>query len=296
MSSLGFFNEKHNDVRLDSFEKSVSEICPETLNKDFSPEAFYSERFRSIDSLNTQSESLNNTFRDCVLPDDMVLQAVSRACEFFNIPEVPVYNSDSVCVWPKDNKILNDDIFGFNRQELMELGVRGEDSLTLIYTHECAHRALQGKMKDAWEEELACDFFSGLNAGLNNINIDNVEASLGSTEGGPTHPHGALRVQFIEAGQKLAHEMQLDNNDITFEDCLSKFEKYYQEKSGLVAEYRDRFDPYYFNMDESVSTSNTYKGFVNDKDWHLEEARKATERGDQKAARVHIDAANMCSK
>lgn len=293
MSLLDFISENGHSA----FEKSAKEGRDKSLDKDFSPEAFGSDT-TNIDSLKTPFtySELNNSLRDYALPDDMVLNAISRACDFFNLPEVPVYNSESVCVWPKDNATLSDDVFGFNRQELINLGIKGEDSLTLIYTHECAHRALQGKMTDAWKEELACDFFSGLNAGMNNINLDNVEAALGSTDGGTTHPHGALRAQFIEAGQNLAQEMRQNNEDITFEKCLSKFEQYFQEKSGLIAEYRSRFDPYYFSLDNVSPTSDLEKGFVNDKDWHLDEARKAAERGDQKAARDHISAANMCSK
>lgn len=195
-------------------------------------------------------EEMNSAFRDVALPNDMVMKAVKQACEFFNLPEVPVVDADDVCVWRSGDLAFNDDVFGFNRQQLADMGVRGQDSLTLVYTHECAHRVFQGKMDDAWKEELACDFFAGVNAGLNNINLDNVEAALGSCIGSPTHPNGALRASFIEEGYRMANEMGIKVETVTFENGMAQFEQYFQDKAGLIGEYRDRFDPYHFSIDD----------------------------------------------
>lgn len=297
IESLGeVASEAAKDIR----QSEAANINKAEIESEFSPDAFEENvpPTKDVVTFPMSYDELNTTMRDVALPDDMVMNAISRACEFFGLPEVPVYNAESVCVWPSDNTTFSDDAFGFNREQLMDMGVRGEDSLTLVYTHECAHRALQGRMTDAWKEELACDCLSGFNAGLNNINLDNVEAALGSTEGGTTHPHGALRAQFIEEGRRMAQEMQANGEQLTFENCMAKFEQYFSDKSSLIAEYRDRFDPYYFSLDANMSetTIDDSKGFVNDKDWHLEEARKATERGDIKAAKDHISSANMCSK
>lgn len=185
---------------------------------------------------------------DFLLPDEMVLSAVTRACDFFNLPEVPVVHANGTCVWPNDTTTYADDVLGFNRAELMSMGVSGEDSLTLIYTHECAHRTLQGAYNDSWEEELACDFFAGVHAGLQDINIDNFEAALGATTGGATHPAGALRAEFIEFGQKIADEMQERGLEVTYEGCLERLNQHLEDKQGLIVEYRQRIDPTYHGL------------------------------------------------
>lgn len=46
---------------------------------------------------------------------------------FFNIPEVSVVNADCTCVWSNDSLFFKDDLFGFNRDELMSIGISGED-------------------------------------------------------------------------------------------------------------------------------------------------------------------------
>jgi hypothetical protein len=139
-----------------NLEKTRHEISLEKLSKD-TMELNESERNASLANIE-KGDKLD----DKTLPDEMVVNAVRRACKFFGIPEVPIVNAHGACVWPNDTRTYNDDVFGFNREQLMSLGISGEDSLTLIYTHECAHRTLQGAYNDAWEEELACDFFAGV--------------------------------------------------------------------------------------------------------------------------------------
>jgi hypothetical protein len=176
------------------------------------------------------------------LPDDMVRSAVSKACDFFGLPEVPVVNAAGTVTWPNDASTYDDDVLGFNREQLMKLGISGEDSLTLVYTHECAHRALQGARNDDWEEELACDFFAGVHAGLKGMNIANFEAALGSTQGGSSHPAGALRADFIEFGQQVAQDLTARHIEPTFQNCLDRFNQYLVSKGDLVSEYREHCD------------------------------------------------------
>lgn len=187
------------------------------------------------------SNPINCGLNETTLSDDMVISAVANACAFFGIPEVPVVNAQGTCVWPNDSSTYEDDVFGFNREQLMSLGVSGEDSLTLIYTHECAHRTLQSTFTDDWEEELACDFFAGVHAGMKGMNIDNFEASLGQTPGGDSHPNGALRADFIEYGKQIAEDMQNRGVEITYEGCIARLNQHLEDKGGLIAEYRDRF-------------------------------------------------------
>lgn len=266
-------------------------------------------------------------FNDKILPNEMVLAAVTNACEFFGLPEVPVVNAQGTCMWPNDSSTCDDDVLGFNRAQLISLGISGEDSLTLVYTHECAHRTLQGAYNDAWEEELACDFFAGVHAGMKGININNYEASLGQISGSASHPHGALRADFIEYGERVAQEMKDRGVEITYENCIQHLNQHLIEKDGLIAEYRDRIDDGSIGLtdNESVHIEGEAKGlFVDDRAYHLREAQTAKEnaewhhkraneaidRGDLSAARdhnsraeiyqreykEHLNSASKCSK
>lgn len=211
---------------------------------------------------------------DMTLPDDMVLSAVTRACDFFGIPEVPVVNAQGTCVWPNDSSTYDDDVLGFNREQLMSLGVSGEDSLTLIYTHECAHRTLQSTYTDDWEEELACDFFAGVHAGLNGMNIDNFEASLGQTSGGDSHPNGALRADFIEFGKQIAEEMQDRGIEVTYEGCIARLNQHLEDKGGLIGEYRERFCSNGITDTENLPLNKGVKcATMADVEWYEHQAR-----------------------
>ncbi len=218
--------------------------------------------------------ALSYDINDMTLPDDMVLNAVTRACDFFGIPEVPVINAHGTCVWPNDSSTYNDDVLGFNREQLMNLGVSGEDSLTLIYTHECAHRTLQSTYTDDWEEELACDFFAGVHAGMKGMNIDNFEASLGQTPGGDSHPNGALRADFIEYGKQIAEEMHDRGIEVTYEGCIERLNQHLEDKGGLIDEYRERFCSNGIVDDDNPTVSKGVKGAtMADVEWYEHQAR-----------------------
>lgn len=212
---------------------------------------------------------------DMILPDEMVASAVHRACTFFGLPDAPTINADGTCVWPNNPGDYKDDVFGFNRQELMSIGINGEDSLALIYTHECAHRALQNNSNlNSWEEELACDFFAGLHAGLNHIDVSNFEAALGETPGGESHPAGALRAIFIEEGVRVAEKMASTHDEVTFGNCMDSFMSFLEEKGNLVSEYMEHDVP----NDSSVMHLQEGEAkhlWIDDRDWHMKEAQNA---------------------
>ncbi|MBD5293370.1 MAG: hypothetical protein HDS20_00920 [Bacteroides sp.] len=222
----------------EDFLKNTEVILKEdSIETEFSESSFSEEStITNLDLISFQKTL--QSLRDCVLPDEAVANAIHKACEFFGIPEVPIIEADGACVWTDDTS-LADDLFGFNRDQLMDMGISGEDSLTLVYTHECAHRCLKDTFIDSWTEELACDYFSGIHAGLNNINLDNFEASLGCTEGGNSHPAGALRVQFIEHGRHTATDLIEHNSEVTLENCMTRFNQFLIEKQGLITEYRN---------------------------------------------------------
>lgn len=123
-----------------------------------------------------------------------------------------------------------------SREQLMQLGMSGEDSLTLIFTHEYTHRTLQDEINDAWEEKLAYDFFTGVHAGLKNISISNFEASLGQTSGGSSHPNGEPRAEIIEYDKRIAKEMKDRGVEITFENCFEIFNQHLLDREELISE------------------------------------------------------------
>lgn len=239
---------------------------------DYSP--FYHSPEMDCNADMSEINNLIHDSNDMMLPDDMVLSAVTRACDFFGLPEVPVINAQGTCVWPNDSSSYEDDVLGFNREQLMSLGVSGEDSLTLIYTHECAHRTLQSTYTDEWEEELACDFFAGVHAGMKGMNIDNFEASLGQTPGGDSHPNGALRADFIEYGKQIAEEMQARGVEVTYEGCIARLNQHLVDKEGLIAEYRDRFSADGIMADGEIPIDKGVKGAtMADVEWYEHQAR-----------------------
>lgn len=237
-----------------------------SIDTEFSESSFKELDYDLFDSALTSFQDTLQSLKDCILPDEAVENAVHRACEFFGIPEVPIIEADGTCVWTNDATSLADDLFGFNREQLMGMGVSGEDSLTLVYTHECAHRCLQNTFLNLWTEELACDYFSGVHAGLNNINLDNFESSLGCTEGSPSHPTGALRAQFIEAGRQVAIDMCESDMDVTFDNCLTKLNQYLNEKQGLIDEYKQRVEDRMFSEQFGSNADFCLKGFADEKD------------------------------
>lgn len=184
--------------------------------------------------------TLSHDLQDTQLSDEMVLNAVSRACDFFGIPEAPVINANGTVTWSNDPTTFDDDVFGFNRAQLLASGIDGEDSLTLIYTHECAHRMLQDVFTDEWEEELACDFFAGVHAGMRGINMNNFEAATGNSGGTASHPHGALRADFIEYGREIAQEMMDRGVEVTYEGCIARLNQHLSDKDELITEYRSQ--------------------------------------------------------
>ncbi len=175
---------------------------------------------------------------DFILPDEMVQAAANLACDFFNMPASSVMDMDGTGMCSIDPDSLLDDLFGFNRAQLMEMGISGQDSLTLVYAHECGHRALQNMGLDSWTEELACDMFAGVMAGAQGIDLTNFEAALGMTEGGASHPNGALRAEFVEYGKEIAEEMNARGIELSYENCLERFQQHLIDKYALIDEYR----------------------------------------------------------
>lgn len=55
-----------------------------------------------LDALLQETQEMIQGNNDFILPDEMVSDAIHRACEFFNLPDAPFIDATSVCVWPKE--------------------------------------------------------------------------------------------------------------------------------------------------------------------------------------------------
>lgn len=162
------------------------------------------------------------------LTDEMIVNSVQQASDFFNIDNPMAIAEDwTTGVYPNMDVSPIDDVLIFNREQLVGMGITEQEGLDLVMTHECAHRALQGMSHlgfDSHQEELCCDFMAGVRAGLNGIDVSQMENSLMYTPESETHPAGVERVESIEAGVRFAQEYYAEYNMApTFNECLDNF-------------------------------------------------------------------------
>lgn len=161
------------------------------------------------------------------LSDDMIIQSVQEASDFFNI-ENPMFIVEDFTTGVYTNMDMTaiDDILIFNRDQLLDMGITEKEGLDLVMTHEGAHRALQGLALgfDSHQEELCCDFMAGVRAGLNGIDVSQMENSLSDTPVSESHPGGTDRVDSIEKGVQFAQDyMEKYRHAPSFSECLDFF-------------------------------------------------------------------------
>ncbi len=167
---------------------------------------------------------------DFLLPDESITSAVSDACSFFNLNDTLIINADGVCEWSYDTRTSLDDVLGVNKEQLSDLGLLNHDSITLAYTHECAHRALQGLNEfSPKEEELACDFFAGIHAEMMNLDSTSFESALHSFSESETHPDGETRHEGFLHGKEFVSYLHTQGITPTFDLCLDEFKEYIRE-------------------------------------------------------------------
>lgn len=186
-------------------------------------------------------DSLHQAWGDS-LSDEMVIQSVQEASEFFNLnAPMNVHEDWTTGVMTGLSFTENDDILVFNREQMQSMGITDKEGFDLVMTHEGAHRALQGLNTgfDSHQEELCCDYMAGIRAGLNGMDEGKFAASLADSEESETHPEGAARVQAIEEGVSFAHNYMEEHNGTppSFSDCLEHFEQQYnvaQNNTGNI--------------------------------------------------------------
>lgn len=205
------------------------------------------------------------------LTDEMIVNSVQQASDFFNIDNPMAIAEDwTTGVYPNMDISPIDDVLIFNREQLVGMGITEQEGLDLVMTHECAHRALQGMSHlgfDFHQEELCCDFMAGVRAGLNGIDVSQMENSLADTPVSDTHPGGADRVDSIEEGYKFAQEYYATHGVApTFSDCLDYFTGNADladlAPDGQITLRPERSDSVFAAYDSSTETSGSI-GYVN---------------------------------
>lgn len=253
-------------------------------------------------------DSFHKAWGDTI-SDEMVLQSVQEASDFFNMnAPMDVHEDWTTGVMTGIPFTENDDILVFNRQQMLNMGITDKEGFDLVMTHEGAHRALQGMNTgfDSHQEELCCDYMAGVRAGLNGMDEGKMEASLGGTVESETHPDGTARVAAIEAGVSFAHDYMEAHNGTppTFSDCLDHFNQTDVYASTVTLQEEGQI-----NLRPDVAFTDVH-GFVNDKsyhldraesaqhnaEWHEKRAEAAIARGDLSAAKEHTSKAESFRK
>lgn len=243
------------------------------------------------------------------LTDEMVLQSVQEASDFFNMnAPMDVHEDWTTGVMTGIPFTENDDILVFNRQQMLDMGITDKEGFDLVMTHEGAHRALQGLNTgfDSHQEELCCDYMAGVRAGLNGMDEGKMEASLSGTAESESHPEGTTRVAAIEAGVSFAHDYMEAHNGVppTFSDCLDHF-----NQTDVCASTISPQEAEHVNLRPDAAFGDIH-GFVNDKsyhldraesaqhnaEWHEKRAEAAIARGDLSAAKEHTNKAEFFRK
>lgn len=157
------------------------------------------------------------------LTEEECEKEILATCDFFGIPapwliqNMTNDNSRQTLIHPMDQKSLYDDILLYNLNELKGLGVSDRMSFSAVITHECAHRVFQntlfpGSDSGQWEQELIADYFMGVRAGLQDMDITPVKNALAITPGSGTHPLGRLRDEYIGYGYFEGRKRLMNNN------------------------------------------------------------------------------------
>ncbi len=191
---------------------------------------------------NWWNDGLSGMYESSLSPD-MIEDSVARACDFFHIDQpAEIESGDMTAVGLGDSGSYQDDILFYNRAQLEDMGITSQDGLDLVMTHEGTHRVLQDMDTgfNSYQEELCCDYMAGVRAGLNGMDVSELEHSLIDLPQGLEHPVGLLRVDAIEQGMAFAQNY-LATHDVapSFDDCLEDFKGDYMHDVASLAELKN---------------------------------------------------------
>lgn len=215
------------------------------MDAHFDPSVYHpsfgsqSPNFHLSDNVFTRTLShFHQTFHEYGLPDDVVENAVHDACDFLHMNDLDIQGAKLTGVYVNDPTTLNDDVLGFNRQQLLDMGVHDEKTLSLICTHEAAHCLLQNLSSThcltSWQTELSCDAFMGARAAVEGLDLETVKATLSDTEASPTHPDGQLRLHYIDVGRRIGEDLKSHGIPVTADNIMERLSVYLHEDAGQI--------------------------------------------------------------
>ena len=217
--------------------------------------------------------------------DQDVVRSVKEASDFFHIDEpITIQEGSGTGVFLNDSITPLDDVLVFSKSQLQEIGITGKDSLDLVMPHEGAHRMLQGRQIgfNSHQEELCCDYMAGVRAGLNNIDLSPLENAFSDMDVSVTHPIGSDRVIALDRGRAFAISYMNEHGEPpSFDECLDDFTDNTSDGESSIGIHKE------FENGEPLSNSNiAFKGFSDDKAYHLRKAQEAKEWAEWHEKRV----------
>lgn len=180
---------------------------------------------------------------DSALSQGMIEESVDRMCDFFSIDKpYSVIEGESTAVNLGDRGTYGDEVLFYNYEQLGEMGITGQDGLDLVMTHEGTHIMLQNMDTgfSPYQEELCCDYMAGVRAGLNGMDVSELENAFAGMEYDATHPDGTYRIEAIEDGLAFAKNY-LATHDLppTFNECLEDFKGEHMQDIAELAHLRN---------------------------------------------------------
>ncbi len=190
------------------------------------------EGFHPIDWVNERAMTLG--FNGSEINSVMIDNAVHNSCDFFGLPEpistIQYAGYGPAAVFLNNPTINTDDAIVFSTYDIYFYGFNTPDAIELIMTHEAAHRVLQNGeysfISDMWERELACDFFAGIRAGIQGIEIESFDNALENLPGCETHPNGALRSEILHHGKEISEQMIAQGIIPSIDNCMNELGNY----------------------------------------------------------------------
>jgi len=213
--------------------------------------------------------------QECNLPQEIVHNALESACDFVGIPSMTFEDAPIMAVDTGNPTSFLDDKLLFSREQMINQGINDEQSLSLICTHEVAHRVLQylhdTNQLSQWQTELACDVFMGVRSIVEDIDIEPVRNSLRDTYDSATHPGFELRNEYIEVGRTIGKDFAAQDIPVTYENVLLSLKDYL----GRDAERILQMEQHYKNLESyDMNQIQSLNAFTKeDVDFYAHQAR-----------------------
>lgn len=219
------------------------------------------------------------------VPEYQIEAAAHSACHFFELPDIPLQEGDSIGVYTLNPDYVNDDVFQYNVDQFRDMKLSSFEDQTKVWTHECGHRILQKAYGNSWANELGADFFVGIREEMLGLGKSNFEKVLSETKATISHPGGDLRIKAIEYGRQVAAEMKKNGITPTWENCMQKYTESVFAKMNYTNASNPTFSGLFVNS-KSVHESEANRCAYEANYW-AKEAKKAAEKGDFVKAKEH---------